>query len=129
MQGVKEVQSEIHHLVSLLESFDLMTPENDSRNTTPVIQQIIESFQQLDLKKDMFTDVFIPEEVIRYIDNNINPELYSREVMQRAYSKNQDGKGKFEAISKFREVLVNNLSKKFPLEFMKYMNTSGDRRY
>jgi mediator of RNA polymerase II transcription subunit 10 len=56
----------------------------------------------------------IPPELIQYVDNGRNPEIYTREFVELARRGNQLMKGKMEAFSSFRDVLAGEMSRAMP---------------
>jgi mediator of RNA polymerase II transcription subunit 10 len=51
-------------------------------------------------------NVSIPEEVIDYVQEGRNPDIYTREFVELVMKLNQMHKGKTEAFGKFRDVLA-----------------------
>ena len=56
----------------------------------------------------------IPPELIQYVDNGRNPEIYTREFVELARRGNQLMKGKKEAFGSFRDILAAEMSKALP---------------
>lgn len=61
-----------------------------------------------------------------YIDEGRNPQLYTKECMEKALNKNEQVKGKIDSYRKFRAHLLEELSQVFPNETMKYRTARGD---
>lgn len=51
----------------------------------------------------------IPQEVIQYVDDGRNPDIYTREFVELARRQNQMLKGKQEAFASFRDVLATQM--------------------
>lgn len=62
----------------------------------------------------------------RYIDEGRNPQLYTKDCMEKALNKNEQLKGKIDSYRKFRAHLLEELSQVFPNETMKYRTARGD---
>ena len=62
----------------------------------------------------------------RYIDEGRNPQLYTKDCMEKALNKNEQVKGKIDSYRKFRAHLLEELSTVFPNETMKYRTARGD---
>lgn len=77
-------------------------------------------FQELDHMKNSFGDVKIPLELLDYLDQGKNPQLYTKEVIDRTLAKNQQVNGKIELYKKFRATLLKELSEEMPHETMRY---------
>jgi mediator of RNA polymerase II transcription subunit 10 len=56
----------------------------------------------------------IPPELIGYIDNGRNPDIYTREFVELARRGNQLMKGKMDAFSSFRDVLAEEMENSMP---------------
>jgi mediator of RNA polymerase II transcription subunit 10 len=53
--------------------------------------------------------IFIPPEVIDYVQEARNPDIYTREFVEVTMRNNQKLKGKTEAFAQFREILAKDL--------------------
>ncbi|EKD13074.1 uncharacterized protein L3040_007156 [Drepanopeziza brunnea f. sp. 'multigermtubi'] len=56
----------------------------------------------------------IPPELIQYVDNGRNPDIYTREFVELARKGNQLMKGKMEAFAGFRDVLAGEMGRAMP---------------
>ncbi|KAL8831549.1 MAG: hypothetical protein Q9170_005249 [Blastenia crenularia] len=56
----------------------------------------------------------IPPEIIDYVDEGRNPDIYTREFVELVQKNNQYLKGKSEALSGFRDALVDEMVKAWP---------------
>ncbi|RQM08181.1 hypothetical protein DH86_00000618, partial [Scytalidium sp. 3C] len=56
----------------------------------------------------------IPPELIQYVDNGRNPDIYTREFVELARRGNQLMKGKMEAFGSFRDVLAKEMNAALP---------------
>ena len=59
-------------------------------------------------------DVAVPREVIQYIEDGRNPDIYTREFIEIVVKQNQFMKGKMEAYRDFRDVLADQIKVSFP---------------
>ncbi|XP_072013245.1 mediator of RNA polymerase II transcription subunit 10-like [Amphiura filiformis] len=89
------------------------------------LHTLVTGLQELDKNKSQVQDVQVPLEVFEYIDQGKNPQLYTKDCMEKAVVKNEQVKGKIETFRKFKKSLVTELSKMFPEEMDKY-KTSRD---
>ncbi len=71
-------------------------------------------------------DVVVPKAVFAKIDAGQNPQIYSRECMERAIAHNEAVRGKLESLRRFRSLLMVELSKRFPGEMAKYRKMRED---
>ena len=56
----------------------------------------------------------IPPELIQYVDNGRNPDIYTREFVELARRGNQLMKGKMAAYADFRDVLAGEMGRALP---------------
>jgi hypothetical protein len=63
-----------------------------------------------------------------YIDQGRNPQLYTKDCIEKALAKNEQVKGKIDAYRKFKAHLLVELNSVFPNELTKYRAIRGDER-
>ncbi|CAG0880664.1 unnamed protein product [Cyprideis torosa] len=90
------------------------------------IQSVIHRLQDLERLRYSVSDIQVPLEVFEYIDQGRNPQLYTKDCMEKALSKNEQVKGKIEAFKKFKAHLLVELSSTFPNEIAQYRSLRGD---
>lgn len=73
-------------------------------------------------------EVKIPPEVFEYIDQGRNPQLYTKDCMEKALTENEAVKGKIDGYRRFKTLLMVELSKVFNNEMVKYRSIRGDER-
>ena len=56
----------------------------------------------------------VPAELIQYVDNGRNPDIYTREFVELARRGNQLMKGKMDAFASFRDVLAGEMVSALP---------------
>lgn len=76
--------------------------------------------QEIDKLKNNVQDFHVPLEVFDYIDQGRNPQLYTKDCLEKARTKNEEVKGKIDSFRKFKANLMVELSKNFPNEINKY---------
>lgn len=64
--------------------------------------------------------ISIPLAVFDYIDQGRNPQLYTKNCIEKALFKNEETKGKIDCYRKFKNNLLLDLSAEFPSEINKY---------
>ncbi|KAH7971027.1 hypothetical protein HPB49_005203 [Dermacentor silvarum] len=84
--------------------------------------------QEVDRCKPQVQDIQVPLEVFDYIDQGRNPQLFTKDCMEKALTKNEQVKGKIESYRRFKALLLLELSKVFPTEMAKYRAIRGDER-
>uniref|UniRef100_UPI00358E1195 mediator of RNA polymerase II transcription subunit 10 n=1 Tax=Myxine glutinosa TaxID=7769 RepID=UPI00358E1195 len=84
------------------------------------LNAMISGLQEIEKCRHHLNDVHVPLEVFEYIDQGKNPQLYTKECLERAMGKNEQVKGKIDTLVKFRGQLLSELTKVFPDEMAKY---------
>ncbi|XP_067858011.1 mediator of RNA polymerase II transcription subunit 10 isoform X1 [Heptranchias perlo] len=84
------------------------------------LNSMITGLQDVDKCRQQLHDINVPLEVFEYIDQGRNPQLYTKECLERALAKNEQVKGKVDTLKKFKGLLIHELSKVFPEEMSKY---------
>lgn len=90
------------------------------------MRELVVKLQELDNMKDQFHNVIVPEEVFIKIDNGCNPQLYTRECVEKALAKNEQVKGQLDSLNRFRHLLINEVSQIFPREMAMYRKIKGE---
>ena len=88
---------------------------------TPLLLKLLES-------STLTFNFQVPLEVFDYIDSGRNPQLYTKDCMEKAHSKNEEVKGKIDAYRMFKARLLVELTHVFPKEMAVYRATRGDER-
>lgn len=89
-------------------------------------QGMVTGLQEIDRLKNQVQDVHVPFEVFDYIDQGKNPQLYTKDCIEKALMKNEEVKGKIDAYRKFKTNMLVELQKSFPNELNKYRAVRGD---
>ncbi|CAO1399320.1 unnamed protein product [Diamesa serratosioi] len=84
------------------------------------IQSLVTGLQEVDKLKNQVQDVHVPLSVFDYIDQGKNPQLYTKDCIEKALNKNEEIKGKIDVYRKFKTNLMVELQKTFPNEVNKY---------
>ncbi|XP_055304022.1 mediator of RNA polymerase II transcription subunit 10, partial [Sitodiplosis mosellana] len=90
------------------------------------IQSMVTGLQEIDKIKPQVQDVHVPFEVFDYIDQGKNPQLYTKDCIEKALTKNEEVKGKIDSYRKFKMNMMLELRKTFPNEIDKYRVLRGD---
>lgn len=87
---------------------------------------MVTGLQEIDKLKTHVQDVHVPFEVFDYIDQGKNPQLYTKDCIEKALAKNEEVKGKIDSYRKFKTNLLVELQKTFPNELGMYRAIRGD---
>ncbi|ODV84203.1 hypothetical protein CANARDRAFT_201348 [[Candida] arabinofermentans NRRL YB-2248] len=77
------------------------------------INKVITQLQSLSSKDDL-KDISIPLEIINYIEDGRNPDVYTREFVEVVRKVNQYLNGKSAAFEQFRNLLGDKIKQEFP---------------
>ncbi|XP_033754952.1 mediator of RNA polymerase II transcription subunit 10-like [Pecten maximus] len=102
-------------------------PQGQS-NMNQKIQKMVAGMQEIDKLKSQMSDINVPLEVFDYIDQGKNPNLYTKDCLEKALAKNEQVKGKIDNLKKFKTLLLVELDKVFPKEINTYRALRGDDR-
>lgn len=88
-------------------------------------QALVSGLQEVDKLKSQVKDVHVPLEVFDYIDQGRNPQLYTKDCIEKALAKNEQVKGKIDAYRKFKANMLLELTRTFPNDLNKYRAFRG----
>ena len=78
------------------------------------LNKLIENMQDIEKVKDEVAEVEVPPEIFQYIDQGRNPQLYTKDCLQKVKTKNEEIKGKIDAYKDFKNILEEELKKELP---------------
>lgn len=84
------------------------------------LQTLVSGLQEVDRAKHQFQDVKIPLEVLQYLDDGKNPQLYTKQCLDATLQRNKEVNGKLEIYKKFRANLLKEMGEEMPNETMLY---------
>lgn len=84
------------------------------------INTLITDLQKIDKERSKTENIHIPLAVFDYIDQGKNPQLYTKDCIEKALFKNEETKGKIDTFRKFKNTMLVELAKEFPAEINKY---------
>ncbi|GMG23572.1 unnamed protein product [Ambrosiozyma monospora] len=108
-------------LSSLIETFihlgvqvhDFKATEEAKLGLSNNINKVVAQLKDLSNRKDL-SNVSIPLEIINYIEDGRNPDIYTREFVEVVRKINQHLNGKSLAFEKFQNMLGHSIVKEFP---------------
>lgn len=75
---------------------------------------MISQMQEIDKVKTQVADVHVPPEIFQYIDEGRNPQLYTRDCLQKVREKKDEVTSKVDAYKNFKSILEEELKKELP---------------
>ncbi|VDM64187.1 unnamed protein product [Angiostrongylus costaricensis] len=125
-------ESRFNQLERILEQFQenarhlgVIATDFGARSQEPFNQKIhtlVSGLQELDQMRSQFMDVKVPLELLDVLDQGKNPQLYTKEVLERTLLKNKEVNGKVETYKKLRAALLKELGEEMPEDTMTYRN-------
>ncbi|XP_011675314.1 mediator of RNA polymerase II transcription subunit 10-like [Lytechinus pictus] len=119
----------LERFIEITRQLGLVVSDFQPQGQAPLNQKLhmlVSSLQELDKNKEQVQDVQVPLELIyEYVDQGKNPQLYTKDCMERAVAKNELVKGKIETFRRFKKALVTELGKMFPEEIDRYKTVRG----
>ncbi|PWW79381.1 hypothetical protein C7212DRAFT_355399 [Tuber magnatum] len=117
--ALKNVEESLRAVVETLYEVSVGVHEFQGPESVDVIANLINKlstqYQALDsAAAEPEFDVAVPREVIQYIEDGRNPDIYTREFVEIVVKQNQFMKGKMEAYRDFRDVLADQIKVTFP---------------
>jgi len=84
------------------------------------LQNMISNMQEIDKLRSPVQEVHVPLEVFEYIDGGKNPQLYTKDCMEKAMAKNEQVNGRIQNLKAFNADLQAELATAFPEEINRY---------
>ncbi|KAH8815797.1 transcription factor subunit Med10 of mediator complex-domain-containing protein [Xylogone sp. PMI_703] len=112
---IKDIIQDLYQILVQISAYDLAGKpskdvlENEFRNLEKDLQRVHSTAGNPSVHLPS-----IPPELIQYVDNGRNPDIYTREFVELARRGNQLMKGKMEAFGSFRDVLAREMSAALP---------------
>ena len=113
----EQLEDNLEQFIETVRQLGIIVSDFQPQSQTVLYQKInslISNLKDIENCKTALSDVYIPLEVFEYIDAGKNPQLYTRDCIDKALSKNEAVKGKIDIYKKFREDLVDQLSTVYP---------------
>ncbi|KAF2091652.1 RNA polymeras-like protein II mediator complex subunit 10 [Saccharata proteae CBS 121410] len=110
IEQLKQVVQSLFNLIVEVTDYQGPQTEEAMRNE---ITQLLRNLLNLS-KSASQLHLQIPPEVIEYVENGRNPDIYTREFAELVQKNNQKLKGRSEALSQFRDILARKIATAFP---------------
>lgn len=78
------------------------------------LNDMVLQMQEVDKLKASVADVVVPPEIFQYIDEGRNPQLYTKDCLQKVRQKKDDVECKMDAYKNFKGILEEKLQKELP---------------
>lgn len=121
---MEQLESQIEIFVENVRQLGIIVTDFQHQNAQQVlnqkINQVVASLRDIDRLKETMQNIQLPIEVFEYIDSGKNPQFYTKDYMEKALSKNEEVRGKIDYYKKFKDILIEELTKVFPSEMNKY---------
>lgn len=116
-QKVPQVQEDLSSIIETLlylgvQVHDFQSTQDAKVGLSNHINKLLSQLQNLN-KKDT-SNILIPSDILQYIQDGRNPDIYTREFIEVVRKLNQFNNGKSQAFSKFHEILSSSIKQEFP---------------
>lgn len=117
--GIEQVRSDILKVVeSLIEVGVMVHDYFGEPSTNKALESKVQAFhsdlQRVAADSAQLAETQVPLDILSYIDNGRNPDVYSREFVEVVVKQNQYINGKTRAMRQFKDRLIQDLSSAFP---------------
>ncbi|KAK6534214.1 RNA polymerase II mediator complex subunit [Arthrobotrys megalospora] len=117
-QAAEKVDTELRSVIQSLYEIAVSVYRNDAPNPGDIVvnqvKDLAAKFDHLQTAAEGVHDLWIPREVIGYVEHGRNPDIYTREFVELAIKQNQHLNGKQRAFQDFRDVLAEHINTTFP---------------
>uniref|UniRef100_A0A915EHH6 Mediator of RNA polymerase II transcription subunit 10 n=1 Tax=Ditylenchus dipsaci TaxID=166011 RepID=A0A915EHH6_9BILA len=120
---LENFQENARHLGVIASDFNSQSQELLNQK----IHTIISGLNECDALKNQFSDVKVPIELLDNLDQGQNPQLYTRDCLERTKQKNKEVNGKIEIYKKFHASLLEELSLEMPTDTVDYLKIRKPR--
>jgi mediator of RNA polymerase II transcription subunit 10 len=107
IQDYYEIQVQVYGYVSETETRDVLV--NKAHELSQSLSQLAQN-----ASKETVQNTFVPPEVVDYIDDGRNPDIYKRDLVEVVQRGNAVLNGKMNAFSSFSQIFANDLRKMSP---------------
>ncbi|RPB26084.1 hypothetical protein L211DRAFT_835443 [Terfezia boudieri ATCC MYA-4762] len=111
------VEKQLRNVIQTLYEAQVAISDYAGPQSIEAVQQqmnrLVSQYSELDKIKDTL-DVNIPKEIVMYVEDGRNPDIYTREFVEIVAKQNQFLNGKMRAFEDFRDVLAEQIKTTFP---------------
>ncbi|ORY04746.1 hypothetical protein K493DRAFT_311283 [Basidiobolus meristosporus CBS 931.73] len=121
-QSRKGLESKLKELVESLLEIGITAYDFQAESGDLIYQRIgdlVNSYSQLNELKDSI-DIHVPFDVLSFIEDGKNPDLFTRDYVERLAAESHFTNGKIEAMKDFRGILEDELKQAFPEQMEAY---------
>lgn len=129
MTSLENLETQLELFIENVRQIHIIVSDFQPQSQTVLnqkLQSLVHGLQEVDKLKSQVQDVHVPLEVFDYIDQGRNPQLYTKDCIEKALAKNEQVKGKIDAYQKFKTNILVELSRIFPNELSKYRAIRGE---
>ncbi|KAK3368233.1 putative mediator of RNA polymerase II transcription subunit [Podospora didyma] len=115
LEKINRILADIFQILAQIQNYD--------QGGRPSREALVHDLQTLDASllavyttasATLDTSARIPDELIRYVENGRNPDIYTREFVELVRRLNQTSRGKSNAFRSFRDVLAHEMEVAMP---------------
>ncbi|KAI1276574.1 transcription factor subunit Med10 of mediator complex-domain-containing protein [Xylaria sp. FL0933] len=121
-QQLKDTIQSLHNIMVQVTSYDSTTTSTSTPSRAPTSRDVLaseiaalsRSLQTIHRTATTRTLPQVPPELVQYVDNGRNPDVYTREFVELVRRGNQLMRGKQSAFASFRDVLAGEIENAMP---------------
>ncbi|KAI5801646.1 transcription factor subunit Med10 of mediator complex-domain-containing protein [Peziza echinospora] len=114
---IDNVEKQLRTIIQTLYEASVTISDYSGPSATDLVAQqlskLATQYQDLDRAKEGL-EVTIPREIVMYVEDGRNPDIYTREFVEIVAKQNQIMNGKMRAFADFRDTLAAQINSAFP---------------
>jgi len=110
----RQLQSTIQTLYTLLVQLHSFRGPETTAALHTTLTTLLSNLSTLLATTPSLSAIAVPREIIAYVEDGRNPDIYTREFVEIVQRQNQFVKGKAEAFASFRDVLAEEIGSALP---------------
>ncbi|CAF0778350.1 unnamed protein product [Didymodactylos carnosus] len=122
-EHLTKLEKELEQMINMTWNLGVTVTDFQTQSQTrlyQLLESLINSLKEVDQMKIHFNDIHIPGQLLSYVDELKNPQLYTSDCLKHALERNEELKGKNDALEKFATMLSVELSTQFPNQMAQY---------
>eukprot|EP01112_Ceratiomyxa_fruticulosa_P023474 TRINITY_DN897_c0_g1_i1.p1 TRINITY_DN897_c0_g1~~TRINITY_DN897_c0_g1_i1.p1 ORF type:complete len:194 (-),score=40.33 TRINITY_DN897_c0_g1_i1:82-663(-) len=116
VESVESILESLRQAVIVIEEFQA---EKGQETLYRHMSDMVEEFSQLESHRSD-NEILIPVEILNYIDQGKNPDLYIKDSLEACLHANERTNGKIDALQSFRNELETQMKDLYPAEYSVY---------
>lgn len=125
-ESIEALEQNLNLIIETSRHLGIMASNFHSQGLNHKVGSLVSCLKDLDMIKEDFKDVKVPVDVLKYIDNDQSPVLYTKDSMKSVLVKNEQVNGKISQFKEFRSILLDEFKKDFADEYQEYIKVHNE---